>query len=60
MLKTETFKGQKVHFKRSHDGVGVMSVSGEVNKYDGKTKYYDFGANKKEAFDNIKKKMRSN
>jgi len=55
-MKSEIFKGQKIYFKR--DKEIVMASSGAINKYDGKPKYFDFGATKKEAFQNIKKQMR--
>jgi len=54
-LKPEYYKGQKIIFERDKDF--VMAMSGEINKYDGKPKYYVPGKNKKEALYNIKKRM---
>ena len=54
--KSITHKGQTIKFHR--DKEIVMAYILPINEYDGKPKHYDYGATKKEAFENIKKKLR--
>ena len=57
-LKSEKYKGHEIRFFRHTAGFLVRAFSGEINKYDGKHKYYADGANKKEAFMDFKRKYK--
>ena len=57
MLKTETYKGYKVYFKRHSDGASVMASAGDINKYDGKALFYAEAKTKAEVFRLIKRSI---
>jgi len=58
MVKSEKWKGLTVRFSRHSGGLVVRAYSGNINKYDGKHKYYADGATKADAFKNFKKKYK--
>jgi len=53
-LKTETYKGYKIYFKKYSDGSSVMASAGDINKYDGKTLFYAEAKTKNDVIKMIK------